>query len=106
MEMHSNLQNLMMSRTDGMCCEDSSWDCGQVIPGLFVGSLRSAKDQENLMRNNVTRILTAAGRLILDVPDGVEHMSLNIADHPCANLLEELPHSFEFIDAAMNARQM
>ena len=79
--------------------DHTGWDAGCVIPNrMFVGSLRAAQDAEALERFNVTHVLTAAGRLKVRVPEGVAHMSLELADHPADNILPHLEKSLDFID--------
>ena len=73
---------------------------------IFVGSLSAAEDLDFHTSVGVTHVLTAAGRLSVDVPTRPQqlapvHIVLDLADHPTANLLRELPKSMEFIDSAL-----
>lgn len=91
------------------------WDAGAVWEErLWVGSLQAARDIEALEANGITSVLTMAGRLRVwddDAEVGVrsskrpacvqQHLSIDIADHPCADLLEALPAALEFIDRGL-----
>lgn len=73
---------------------------------IFVGSLSAAEDLDFHASVGVTHVLTAAGRLSVAMPARPQHPApvhfvLDLADHPTANLLKELPKSLEFIDSAL-----
>jgi protein-tyrosine phosphatase len=79
------------------------WDAGAVdgYPWLFVGSLSAAESHVQLQAKNITRLLTVAGRLpVAAVPDGVEHLQVDIDDHPSANFLDVAAKCSAFIDSA------
>ena len=81
----------------------SDWDAGQVLPKLFVGSLSAAIDTVALQKNNISRVLTAAGRLNVDLPVDVEHFVIDIADHPSQNILPLLEECITFLDPVLLA---
>jgi protein-tyrosine phosphatase len=95
-----NLQELLMRRVDTESSGDGSlvWDAALVRPGLYVGSLRSALDIDNLAAHNITSVLTVAGQLVVELPTSVEHMQISIPDHPVADILEILPQAIPFLD--------
>ncbi|XP_033626479.1 dual specificity protein phosphatase 22-like [Asterias rubens] len=68
----------------------------EIIPGLFVGNFRDAKDQEALRNHNITHIVA-----IHDHPKGqlphIEYLCLNSADTPTANISQFFYKSTEFI---------
>jgi hypothetical protein len=69
----------------------SSWDAGVVdgYPWLYFGSLSAAENHEQLKKHNVGLVLTVAARLpVATFPDTIEHVRINIDDHPMANFLE------------------
>mmetsp|Transcript_14578 Transcript_14578/g.21517 ORF Transcript_14578/g.21517 Transcript_14578/m.21517 type:complete len:308 (-) Transcript_14578:457-1380(-) len=83
--------------------EDIPWDAGSVdgYPWLFVGSLSAAESHEQLRENNVTRLLTVARKLpVASVPEGIDHLRVDIDDHPRANFLAVVAECQDFIDAA------
>lgn len=93
--MTSQLQNLMINRTKN---SSISWDCNEIYPGIFLGSLQAALDIVNLRNNSICGVLTVANKLQVNLPEDIKHLQIEIADHPCAMILEHLNRSFEFID--------
>mmetsp|Transcript_4438 Transcript_4438/g.8017 ORF Transcript_4438/g.8017 Transcript_4438/m.8017 type:complete len:270 (-) Transcript_4438:179-988(-) len=68
---------------------------------LYVGSLAAAENAAFMAEAEIKHVVTAAGRLKPDLPEPrPAHLCLNLADHPTANLLAELPAAFEFCDKA------
>lgn len=84
-----------MGRSDAMHDID---DLSEIIPRLYVGSLRATLNLVALENNKVNRVLTVADRLKVNLPDSIIHMQIEISDHPSANILEILPQAFEFLD--------
>jgi hypothetical protein len=85
---------------------------------LFVGSLVAAESEEFHSANGITHVLTAAGRLIPSersgcpaagsgpaaLPSSVRHAHLvlkRLADHPTANILEQLEAALRFCHDAL-----
>jgi protein-tyrosine phosphatase len=83
----------------------ANWDCGMIIPGFYVGSLRSALDTNNLVNNTISHILTAAGRLSVEHSDCIEYMQIDIADHPSENLFRDMQRAVAFLDRVLVDRQ-
>ena len=84
--------------------DKNNWDAGMITPRLYVGSLRSATDLENLKIYNITHILTVAGKLYMDddiYPSNISRLIIDIADHPASNILEILPQAIEYIEEAL-----
>lgn len=87
--------------------KNDTWDASQVdgFPWLYIGSLSAAESHHNLRMNNVTRVLTVARRLPVDLPVAsalastsasasddsiveINHCIVEIDDHPRANFLD------------------
>lgn len=92
-----NLQELVMRRSD-LNASDDAWDAALVCPGLYVGSLRAALDVENLNIHNITSVLTVAAKLSVCLPETIGHTTVEIIDHPAADILDVLPVALAFID--------
>jgi protein-tyrosine phosphatase len=101
--MSQSLQLLMMQRCEGLV-EDSCWDAGLVVPGLYVGSLSAALDIDNLRHHGINRVLTFANHLKISLPSDIDHLKVDIIDQPQSDLLRELPVAFQFIDTGINKR--
>eukprot|EP00811_Abedinium_folium_P027865 NODE_4264_length_1912_cov_6.547899.p1 GENE.NODE_4264_length_1912_cov_6.547899~~NODE_4264_length_1912_cov_6.547899.p1 ORF type:complete len:298 (+),score=90.64 NODE_4264_length_1912_cov_6.547899:84-977(+) len=74
------------------------------IGRLYVGSVLAAEDEAFIAAAAVTHVLTAAGRLSVDLPSpALEHLSMNLADHPTASILSLLADGkvLAFCDAAL-----
>lgn len=93
-----------MKRVDPARDEEgnSVWDAAEVYPGLFVGSLRAARDLDNLAAQNIAAVLTVAGQLSVDLPSEIYHMTINIADHAACDVLEIIPGALQFIDSILH----
>lgn len=92
----SKLQEIMIQRTYE---NDKEWDCGEIYPNIYLGSLQAALDETNIRKYNIRGILTVANQLKVEVPEGIQYLQINIADHPCSNILEIIDQSLEFIDS-------
>jgi len=70
-----------------------------------VGNLSTAEDEEFFRSAGISHVLTAAGRLKVTLPPvaglKVRRFCLQLADHPTAILLAELPEALAFCDAAL-----
>lgn len=89
------------------------WDAGDVWKQrLWVGSLAAVRDTAALSAHGITSVLTVAARLRVwasneEHDEGSparplrikHHATIEIADHPCADLLEVLPSAVDFLDA-------
>lgn len=82
------------------------WDADLIVPGLYVGSLRSALDTEKVVSNGITHVLTVADRLHVSVSPGIRHHVIDIADHPAADLLSILDIAMKFIDESLQNRNI
>jgi uncharacterized protein (DUF2344 family) len=65
---------------------------------MFVGSLSSAIDVENLRRRNITHVIPVANRLIVNLPKDIKYLQIDIVDHPNANILSVFQNAIDFID--------
>lgn len=70
----------------------SGWEANEVRPGLFVGSLKSARDWEGLQEHGVTAVLNAVAVKFPDkFPGHFESMDVYMVDRKCQDLLSYLP---------------
>ncbi|XP_060100238.1 dual specificity protein phosphatase 22 [Heteronotia binoei] len=68
----------------------------KILPGLFLGNFKDARDTEQLKRNNITHILSIhdSARPMLE---GVKYLCIPAADSPSQNLARHFKESIEFI---------
>ncbi|XP_066481477.1 dual specificity protein phosphatase 22 [Tiliqua scincoides] len=68
----------------------------KILPGLFLGNFKDARDTEQLKRNNITHILSIhdSARPMLE---GVKYLCIPAADSPSQNLSRHFKESIEFI---------
>ncbi|XP_015269503.1 PREDICTED: dual specificity protein phosphatase 22, partial [Gekko japonicus] len=68
----------------------------KILPGLYLGNFKDARDTEQLKRNNVTHILSIhdSARPMLE---GVKYLCIPAADSPSQNLARHFKESIEFI---------
>uniref|UniRef100_A0A8C5S9J1 Dual specificity phosphatase 22 n=1 Tax=Laticauda laticaudata TaxID=8630 RepID=A0A8C5S9J1_LATLA len=61
----------------------------QILPGLFLGNDKDARDTEQLKQNNITHILSIhdSARPMLE---GIKYLCIPAADSPSQNLAELL----------------
>lgn len=73
---------------------------------LYVGSLAAAESPEFIKTKGISHVLTAAGRLQVDLPEPrPSHLCIDLADHPTANLFEFLEDALSFCDGALGLRE-
>ena len=111
--MNESLKLIALRRSGGVVDVDvtteDKWSqfCGSVLPGLYVGSMAAAHDEDFLKIKNITHVLTAAGGLNVhfSVESGITHHILHgFADHPCADFLSEVQAALEFVDNAIDSK--
>lgn len=71
----------------------------KIIPGLYIGNFRDAKDQEQLEANKITHILSIhdnAKKLLEDK----EYLCILASDTPSQDLIQFFPECIEFIHKA------
>nr|XP_003224442.1 PREDICTED: dual specificity protein phosphatase 22 [Anolis carolinensis] len=68
----------------------------KILPGLFLGNFKDARDTEQLKRNNITHILSIhdTARAMLE---GVKYLCIPAADSPSQNLTRHFKESIVFI---------
>ncbi|XP_006753275.2 PREDICTED: dual specificity protein phosphatase 22, partial [Myotis davidii] len=68
----------------------------QILPGLYIGNFKDARDAEQLSRNKVTHILSVhdSARPMLE---GVKYLCIPAADSPSQNLTRHFKESIKFI---------
>ncbi len=74
----------------------------QVIPGIFIGSIHAAFNQEALLENGISHILNAS-RVPATFPKQFTYLSIDIRDRDDANLLSCIPASNIFLEAGIDA---
>ncbi|XP_062426021.1 dual specificity protein phosphatase 22 isoform X2 [Rhea pennata] len=68
----------------------------KILPGLFIGNFKDARDVEQLSKNNITHILSIhdSARPMLE---GVKYLCIPAADSPSQNLARHFRESIKFI---------
>lgn len=74
----------------------------EIVPGIFIGSIHAAFNQEALARNGITHILNAS-RLPATFPRQFTYLSIDLRDKAEANMLSCIPASNIFIEAGVDA---
>eukprot|EP00927_Polykrikos_kofoidii_P012663 TRINITY_DN15485_c0_g1_i1.p1 TRINITY_DN15485_c0_g1~~TRINITY_DN15485_c0_g1_i1.p1 ORF type:complete len:476 (-),score=79.38 TRINITY_DN15485_c0_g1_i1:297-1724(-) len=88
-----------------------SWDAGEVVPGLWVGSLAAAQSDSDLLARGISRVVTIATRLKPNAmwahneSTAIEVRLVDIDDHPMADFLGEIPPVVRRIDDVMRNRK-
>ncbi|XP_033838669.1 dual specificity protein phosphatase 22-B [Periophthalmus magnuspinnatus] len=68
----------------------------KVLPDLYLGNFRDARDREQLARNNITHVLSIhenATPLLQEMT----YLCISAADHPAQNLTQHFQQSIKFI---------
>ncbi|XP_040105346.1 dual specificity protein phosphatase 22 isoform X2 [Oryx dammah] len=70
--------------------------CWEILPGLYIGNFKDARDAEQLSKNKVTHILSVhdSARPMLE---GVKYLCIPAADSPSQNLTRHFKESIKFI---------
>ncbi|XP_069880835.1 dual specificity protein phosphatase 22 isoform X4 [Dipodomys merriami] len=68
----------------------------KILPGLYIGNFKDARDMEQLSKNKVTHILSVhdSARPMLE---GVKYLCIPAADSPSQNLTRHFKESIKFI---------
>ncbi|XP_036926345.1 dual specificity protein phosphatase 22 isoform X1 [Sturnira hondurensis] len=68
----------------------------EILPGLYIGNFKDARDAEQLSKNKVTHILSVhdSARPMLE---GVKYLCIPAADSPSQNLTRHFKESIKFI---------
>uniref|UniRef100_A0A674H731 Dual specificity protein phosphatase 15 n=1 Tax=Taeniopygia guttata TaxID=59729 RepID=A0A674H731_TAEGU len=68
----------------------------KILPGLFIGNFKDARDVEQLSKNNITHILSIhdSARPMLE---GMKYLCIPAADSPSQNLARHFRESIKFI---------
>ncbi|CAD7673958.1 unnamed protein product [Nyctereutes procyonoides] len=68
----------------------------EILPGLYIGNFKDARDAEQLSKNKVTHILSVhdSARPLLE---GVKYLCIPAADSPSQNLTRHFKESIKFI---------
>lgn len=97
----TTLLQLSLSRSNQDKDIDFENQAGEVIEGvLFVGSLQSALNFDELRKRNIFSILTAGKGLNYIAPkDEFNQKIVDLVDHPGENLLNKLEESLSFLES-------
>ena len=87
--------NERLSREDNVPC--------QIEEGLFLGSIGTANNKEELKNFNVTHILTVANSLPPKYPNESVYKVLNVADTKFTDLQQHFDECFNYIEQAKRA---
>lgn len=74
----------------------------EILPGIFIGSIHAAFNQEALLEHGITHILNAS-RIPATFPKQFTYLSIDIRDKEDANILSCIPASNIFIEAGMDS---
>jgi len=74
----------------------------KVLPGIFIGSIHAAFNQEALLENGISHILNAS-RVPATFPKNFTYLSIDIRDREDANILSCIPASNIFLEAGIDA---
>jgi hypothetical protein len=90
----------------------SDWDADMVLPGLWVGSAAAAECEEQLLAHGVVRVVAMApGRLRPELTWSsvakaqIKVKTVEIEDHPSADILRALPRAIRNIDKTIAGRK-
>jgi len=85
------------------CVSNSYYNMGngmnKILPGLFIGNFRDAKDEEQIKANGITHIL-AAHDDAKPYLKSIKYKCVDVADNPTANLSEHFKECITFIHEA------
>ena len=90
--------------------DNGKWDAVPIegYPWLYVGSLSAAESLEQLRAHNVTAVLTVARNLSMNLDsmknNNINHLIVEIDDHPQANFLSVASQCWDFINKAEKSR--
>jgi hypothetical protein len=73
-----------------------------VLPGIFIGSIHAAFNQEALLENGITHILNAS-RVPATFPRHFTYLSVDLRDREDANILSCIPTTNIFLEAGIDA---
>ncbi|CAE8649621.1 unnamed protein product, partial [Polarella glacialis] len=89
---------------------ESEWDAGEIVPGLWVGGLSAAENEDELIRRCISSVVTVGTRLQPQVSwtsvksQSIANKRYDIEDHPHADLLQIIPSAIRAIDKVMKGR--
>ena len=74
----------------------------EIVPGIFIGSIHAAFNQEALLEHGITHVLNAS-RIPATFPKLFTYLSIDIRDKEDANILSCIPASNIFIETGVDA---
>ncbi|XP_035293206.1 dual specificity protein phosphatase 22 isoform X1 [Cricetulus griseus] len=91
--LHPSLRHHVLEKEKKWSVKDFTF---QILPGLYIGNFKDARDAEQLSRNKVTHILSVhdSARPMME---GVKYLCIPAADSPSQNLTRHFKESIKFI---------
>ena len=68
-----------------------------IAPNMYLGSIGAAQSEEQIKEKGITHVLTVARGFEIKHVDGVNYMTVEVADRPDADIRSHFPQCFEFI---------
>ncbi|XP_024291580.1 dual specificity protein phosphatase 22-B isoform X1 [Oncorhynchus nerka] len=81
-------------KTSGALGNSAAADC--VLPDLYLGNFKDARDREQLARNNITHILSIHDSAAPILPE-ITYLCISAADLPTQNLTQHFKQSIMFM---------
>ena len=72
----------------------------EILPGVFLGSIGAAHNEDALRRHRITHVLTVASSFAPRFPDAYEYLVVDVADAPSENLRAHFERCLKFIARA------
>ena len=71
----------------------------QISDKVYLGNLYSAKDEEDLIKNNIRRVLSCNCYCDIEYKDkSIQHKILELNDSPNTNIIKYFKEAIKFID--------
>jgi len=78
-----------------------TFDAHEVLPGVFVGDVYAAHNQEELKKRNITHVINAVLAVTPPFPDHFEYMHVQLLDYPGENVMNHFQNTTKFIEDAL-----
>ena len=70
----------------------------QISDKVYLGNLYSAKDEEDLIKNNIRRVLSCYSCDVEYKDKSIQHKILELNDSPDTNIIKYFKEAIKFID--------
>lgn len=81
---------------------ESKFDANEIIDGLYLGSISSCYDVEELKKKGITHIVSVIAGFVPPFPDDFKYLVINALDNENNNLFDNFEYSNKFINEALN----